>query len=49
MGARVGPTGEPVLLLEQDRARWDHLLVRRGLASLERAERLGGALGPYAL
>ena len=49
MRARVGPTGAPVLLLEQDRARWDHLLVRRGLAALERAERLGGALGPYAL
>src|ERR671922_195896 len=39
--ARVGPTGEPVLLLDQDRARWDHLLVRRGMAALERAERLG--------
>src|SRR5258706_11697847 len=49
LGARVGPTGEPVLLLDQDRARWDHLLVRRGLAALERAEALGGALGPYAL
>jgi RNA polymerase sigma factor (sigma-70 family) len=47
--ARVGPGGEPVLLLEQDRARWDHLLIRRGLAALERAEALGGALGPYAL
>jgi RNA polymerase sigma-70 factor (ECF subfamily) len=47
--ARVGPSGEPVLLLDQDRARWDHLLVRRGLAALERAESLGGALGPYAL
>ena len=47
--ARVGPSGEPVLLLEQDRARWDHLLIRRGLAALERAESLGGALGPYAL
>jgi RNA polymerase sigma-70 factor, ECF subfamily len=47
--ARVGPAGEPVLLLDQDRARWDQLLIRRGLASLERAERLGGALGPYAL
>jgi predicted RNA polymerase sigma factor len=44
-----GPAGEPVLLLDQDRARWDHVLVRRGLASLERAEKLGGALGPYAL
>jgi RNA polymerase sigma factor (sigma-70 family) len=47
--ARTGPGGEPVLLLDQDRARWDHLLIRRGLAALERAERLGGALGPYAL
>ncbi len=47
--ARVGPTGEPVLLLDQDRRRWDQLLIRRGLAALERAERLGGALGPYAL
>ncbi len=47
--ARVGPTGKPVLLLDQDRARWDHLLVGRGLAALERAEALGGALGPYAL
>jgi predicted RNA polymerase sigma factor len=49
LGARVGPSGEPVLLLDQDRARWDRLLIRRGLAALERAERLGGALGPYAL
>jgi RNA polymerase sigma factor (sigma-70 family) len=48
-GARVGPSGEPVLLLDQDRGRWDHLLIRRGLAALERAEALGGALGPYAL
>jgi RNA polymerase sigma-70 factor (ECF subfamily) len=47
--ARIGPSGEPVLLLDQDRARWDHLLVRRGLAALERAERLGGAFGSYAL
>ena len=47
--ARVGPSGEPVLLLEQDRGRWDRLLIRRGLAALERSERLGGALGPYAL
>lgn len=47
--ARAGPSGEPILLLDQDRARWDHLLIGRGLASLERAERLGGALGPYAL
>ena len=48
-GARVGPSGEPILLLEQDRARWDQLLIRRGLAALERAERLGGSLGPYGL
>ena len=48
-GARVGPSGEPVLLLDQDRARWDHLLVRRGLEALERAEQLDGRLGPYAL
>jgi RNA polymerase sigma factor (sigma-70 family) len=47
--ARVGPHGEPVLLDDQDRARWDHLLVQRGLAALGRAEQLGGALGPYAL
>jgi RNA polymerase sigma-70 factor (ECF subfamily) len=47
--ARVGPSGEPVLLLDQDRARWDHVLVRRGLAALVRAEQLGGAEGPYAL
>jgi predicted RNA polymerase sigma factor len=47
--ARVDPTGEPILLLEQDRARWDQLLIRRGLAGLARAEALGGALGPYAL
>jgi RNA polymerase sigma factor (sigma-70 family) len=48
-GARIGASGEPVLLLDQDRARWDHLLVRRGLAALERAEQLDGRLGPYAL
>jgi len=47
--ARVGPSGEMVLLLDQDRSRWDQLLIRRGLAGLERAEQLGGALGPYAL
>jgi len=47
--ARVGPGGEPILLLDQDRGRWDQLLVRRGLAALERAEQLAGALGPYAL
>jgi RNA polymerase sigma-70 factor, ECF subfamily len=49
MRARVGPSGEPILLLDQDRARWDHVLVRRGLAALARAEALGGAYGPYAL
>jgi RNA polymerase sigma factor (sigma-70 family) len=47
--ARVGPSGEPILLLDQNRARWDQLLIRRGLAALERAEQLGGALGTYAL
>jgi RNA polymerase sigma factor (sigma-70 family) len=47
--ARVGPNGEPVLLLDQDRARWDQLLIRRGLAALERAEAIGTSLGPYAL
>ncbi|HEX8158448.1 MAG TPA: RNA polymerase sigma factor [Solirubrobacteraceae bacterium] len=47
--ARVGPSGEPVLLLDQDRARWDYLLVRRGLAALKRAEQLGGTFGTYAL
>jgi RNA polymerase sigma factor (sigma-70 family) len=47
--ARVGPSGEMVLLLDQDRGRWDQLLIRRGLAALERAEQLAGALGPYAL
>jgi RNA polymerase sigma-70 factor, ECF subfamily len=48
-GARVGPSGEPILLLDQNRARWDRLLIRRGLAALARAEALGGAPGPYAL
>jgi RNA polymerase sigma factor (sigma-70 family) len=47
--ARTGPDGAPVLLLEQDRSRWDRLLITRGLAALSRAERLGGLLGPYAL
>jgi RNA polymerase sigma-70 factor (ECF subfamily) len=47
--ARTGPGGEPILLLEQNRARWDQLLIRRGLKALEQAEKLGGALGPYAL
>jgi RNA polymerase sigma factor (sigma-70 family) len=49
LAARVGPGGEPILLLDQNRALWDHLLIRRGLAALERAERLGGTLGPYSL
>lgn len=47
--ARVGANGEPVLLLEQNRARWDQLLIRRGLNALERAQQLGGRHGPYAL
>ncbi len=47
--ARVGPSGEPILLLDQNRARWDQLLIRRGLAALERSEKLGGELGPYTL
>ena len=47
--ARVGPTGEPVLLLDQNRALWDHLLIGRGLAALDRSEALGGSMGPYAL
>ena len=47
--ARVGPAGEPILLLDQDRSRWDQLLVRRGLAALARAEALSRPLGPYAL
>ena len=47
--ARVSPSGEPVLLLEQNRARWDHLMINRGLKALERAEASGGSLGPYAL
>ena len=47
--ARVSASGEPILLLEQNRALWDQLLIRRGLAALERAEQLGGARGPYAL
>ncbi|TMG30902.1 MAG: RNA polymerase sigma factor [Chloroflexi bacterium] len=47
--SRVGPSGEPVLLLDQDRAHWDRLLISRGLTALERAEGLAGAMGPYAL
>jgi RNA polymerase sigma factor (sigma-70 family) len=47
--ARVGPSGEPILLLDQNRAQWDQLLIRRGLAALERAQQLGTAFGPYTL
>ena len=47
--ARVGPSGEPIVLLDQNRGKWDRLLIQRGLAALARAEALGGALGPFAL
>ena len=47
--ARVGPSGEPILLLDQNRSQWDHVLIRRGLAALERAEQTGHVLGPYAM
>ena len=47
--ARVGPSGEPILLLDQNRAQWDQLLIRRGLAALERADKLGAKRGPYAI
>jgi RNA polymerase sigma-70 factor (ECF subfamily) len=47
--ARVGPSGEPILLLDQNRTRWDQLLIRRGLAALERAEKLAASRGPYTL
>jgi RNA polymerase sigma factor (sigma-70 family) len=47
--ARVGPSGEPILLFDQNRAQWDQLLIRRGLAALDRAEKLRGASGPYTL
>jgi RNA polymerase sigma-70 factor, ECF subfamily len=47
--ARVNASGEPILLLDQDRARWDRLLINRGVAALDRAERLGGMRGPYAI
>ena len=47
--ARTSPSGEPVLLLDQDRSRWDRLLIGRGLAALGKAETIGGSLGPYAL
>jgi RNA polymerase sigma factor (sigma-70 family) len=49
LSARVGPTGDPILLLDQDRGRWDHVLINNGLAALERAERLADTLGPYTL
>ncbi|MFB4303548.1 RNA polymerase sigma factor [Actinomadura sp. NTSP31] len=49
LAARVGPHGEPVLLMDQDRTRWDQLLIRRGLALIERIDRLRGTAGPYAL
>lgn len=49
MHARTNANGEPILLLDQDRTRWDRVLIRHGLAELERAEALGGTLGPYAL
>jgi predicted RNA polymerase sigma factor len=48
-GARISAKGEPILLLDQDRRRWDRLLIGRGLTALERAERLGGSKGAYAL
>jgi predicted RNA polymerase sigma factor len=47
--ARVGPGGEPILLLHQNRSRWDHVLINRGLAALAKVEALGGTLGPYAI
>jgi RNA polymerase sigma-70 factor, ECF subfamily len=47
--ARIGPSGQPILLFDQNRALWDQLLIRRGLAALDRAQQLGAALGPYAL
>jgi predicted RNA polymerase sigma factor len=47
--ARVGPSGEPIVLFEQNRALWDQLLIRRGLAALDRADALGGERGSYAL
>jgi RNA polymerase sigma factor (sigma-70 family) len=49
IGARVAPSGEPILLLDQDRGRWNQLLIHRGLAALTRAERQGNVLGPYTL
>jgi len=49
LAARTSPSGEPILLLDQNRARWDQLLIRRGLAALDQAEALGGIAGPYSL
>jgi RNA polymerase sigma-70 factor (ECF subfamily) len=49
LGARIGPDGAPILLLDQNRARWNRLLIRRGLLALDRADKLGGGAGPYAL
>jgi RNA polymerase sigma factor (sigma-70 family) len=49
LAARAGPSGQPILLLDQDRSRWDRLLINRGLAALAQAEKLGGARGPYTL
>jgi RNA polymerase sigma factor (sigma-70 family) len=49
LGARIDASGEPILLLDQDRSRWDRLLIRRGLTALDRAVQIGGALGPYTL
>ena len=49
MRARIGPSGEPILLLDQDRGKWNRLLIHRGLAALTKAEQLAGALGPYGL
>jgi RNA polymerase sigma-70 factor, ECF subfamily len=49
LAARVGPDGEAILLMDQDRARWDRLHIRRGIEALDRAQRLGGGFGPYAL
>ena len=49
LNARTGPDGEPILLMDQDRTRWDQLLIRRGLALLQRVDELGGVAGPYAL
>jgi len=49
LGARTGPSGEPILLLDQDRSRWDQLLIERGLAALDRALAIGGEPGPYVL